>query len=99
MPVYILMIHVKPNDNNPKAEEIAGAYVNCCVEAENFKEAENIAIKYLRGEHWMPIELEETYEVSEKDYVNDEKGLEVYKQVLIDKVKFSFHTYETEDEE
>jgi hypothetical protein len=37
--------------------------------------------------------------VTETDYIGDPKGYEMYKQVLIDKEVFTFHTYETEDEE
>jgi hypothetical protein len=98
MPVYILMINVKPDNDNPQVEQIAGAYVNCFVEAETFDLAEEIALKFLKEESWLPITLEERWEVTEEDYENDPAGLEVYKQVLIDKEVYTFHTYETEDD-
>lgn len=98
MPVFILMIKVKPDPDNPQVSEIAGAYVNCFVEAETFVLAEEIALKFLKEKCWNPIVLEESYEVTEDDYEGDPEGLEVYKQVLIDKEKYTFHTYVTEDD-
>lgn len=98
MPVFILMIKVKPNDENPQVSEIAGAYVNCFIEAETFDLAEQIALKFLQSENWIPNALEESWEVTENDYENDPKGLEVYHQVLIDKEVYNFHTYATEED-
>ena len=98
MPVFILMIKVEPDDNNPQLGEIIGAYVNCFIEAEALELAEETALRFLKEEKWIPITLDESWEVTEKDYDNDPKGLEVYKQVLIDKEYYSFHTYETEDD-
>lgn len=97
MPVFILLIHAKPSADNPEILEAAGAYVNCFVEAETFDLAEGIALKFLKEERWTPISLEEGYEVTEDDYDGDPEGLKVYYQVLIDKQKYTFHTYETED--
>ena len=98
MPVFILMIKVEPNSDNPQVDEIAGAYVNCFVLSEAFNHAEETALKYLRQENWMPVNLEEAWEVSEKDYQDDPEGLSVYQQVLIDREKYIFHTYVTEDD-
>jgi len=98
MPVFILMIKVEPEDGNPEVGEIAGAYVNCFVERETFELAEETALKFLREEKWTPIKLDESWEVTEEDYENDPKGLEVYKQVLLDKEIYTFHTYLTEDD-
>jgi hypothetical protein len=98
MPVYILIIHARPANDNPKFSEVAGAYVNCFIENETFDLAEQIAIKFLEDEYWIPIELEETYEVTEDNYVGDPEGLEVYKQVLIDKEIYTFHTYVSDSE-
>ena len=98
MPVFILMIKVEPDDDNPQSGEIMGAYANCFIEAATLELAEEIALKFLKEEQWLPITLEESWEVTEKDYDNDPKGLEVYKQVLIDKEKYTFHTYVTEDD-
>lgn len=96
MPVFILMIKVKPDKENPQLLEVAGAYVNCFIEADTFDVAEKISLKFLENENWIPLVLEESWEVTEKDYENDPEGLEVYKQVLIDKEKYIFHTYVTE---
>ena len=93
MPVFILIIHARPENNNPEFSEVAGAYVNCFIERETFDLAEQIAIKFLKDEYWIPIELEESYMVTEEDYAGDPKGLEVYKQVLIDKEMYTYHTY------
>jgi hypothetical protein len=92
------MIKVEPDDGNPEVDEIAGAYVNCFIETETFELSEETALKFLREEKWTPIKLDESWEVTEEDYENDPKGLEVYKQVLIDKEKYTFHTYQTEDD-
>ena len=71
MPVFILMIKVEPNNQNPQAGEIAGAYVNCFVERETFDLAEETALKFLKEECWIPVALEESWEVTEKDYEDD----------------------------
>ncbi|HEX7902669.1 MAG TPA: hypothetical protein VF487_02240 [Chitinophagaceae bacterium] len=99
MPVFILIINAKPEQENSKVTDIAGAYVNCFIEAETFDLAEETALKFLTTENWRAIGLEESYEVTKDDYFNDPKGLEVYQQVLIDKEVYTFHTYKTEDEE
>jgi hypothetical protein len=96
MPVFILMMHVKPNDDHPQLSAIAGAYVNCFVEAESFDVAEETALMFLKSHYWIPIALEEGYGVTEDDYVGDPDGLAVYKQVLIDKELYTIHTYDTE---
>jgi len=98
MPVFILMIKAEPDNDNPQAGEIAGAYVNCFVEANTFEKAEETAKRFLKNESWVPIALEESWEVTAKDYENDPAGMEVYQQVLIDKEKYTFHTYVTEDD-
>jgi hypothetical protein len=98
MPVFILIMKVKPDSENLQVGEIAGAYVNCFVEAETFELAEEIALKSIIEEHWLPISLEESYEVTENDYENDPKGLEVYKQVLIDKEMYTVHTYTIDED-
>jgi hypothetical protein len=98
MPVFILMIHAKPDDGNPQVSQIAGAYVNCFIERDTFQGAEETALKFLKEENWIPIALEEGYEVNEYDYEGDPEGLEVYKQVLIDKEKYAFHTYVTDED-
>ena len=96
MPVFILIINVEPNSNNPQRGEIAGAYVNCLIEADKFEVAEETALKFLHDEQWLPVCLEESWEVTENDYKDNPKGLESYKQVLLDKEKYSVHTYRTE---
>lgn len=98
MPVFILMIKVKPDNNNPQVGKIAGAYANCFIEAGTFELAEETALKFLREESWLPITLEESWEVTEKDYEDDPKGLEVYMQVLVYKQMYTFHTYATEED-
>lgn len=97
MPVFILLMHLKPTDDNPRVNEIAGAYVNCFVEAATFDAAEKTALQYIRNQHWAPIAFEEGYEVTEADYDGDPNGLDIYKQVLVDKEQYSFHTYTIED--
>jgi hypothetical protein len=96
MPVFILIIHAKPVKVNP---DTAGAYVNCFIEAETFELAEQTALKFIAAENWKAIALEEGYEVTEADYVDDPKGLKVFEQVSIDKELYTFHTYETNDQE
>lgn len=98
MPVFILMIHVKPKDSNPYAGEVVGAYVNCFIKAETFDLAEEIALRFLHDHFWLPVSLEESWEVTEKDYENDPEGLELYQQVLIDNEVYNIHTYEREED-
>ena len=99
MPVFILIIHAKPELENQEATEIAGAYVKCFIEAETLELAEKTALKFLTAENWRAIALEESYAVTENDHIDDPGGLEVYQQVLVDKEVYTFHTYETGDQE
>jgi hypothetical protein len=98
MPVFILLFHVKPTEDNPRKSEVAGAYVNCLILRSSLDDAEEIALEQIEELEWQPITLEETYEVTEDDYKDDPKGLEVYQQVLNDGEYYSIHTYEKEGE-
>jgi hypothetical protein len=98
MKVFVLMIKARTEEANSKHEQIAGAYVNCFVLEATFERAEEIALRHLRNDDWIPISLEESWEATELDYVDDPKGLEVYKQVLTDKEIYTFHTYEKDED-
>jgi Suppressor of fused protein (SUFU) len=98
MAVYFLMYHVKPEQDNPRASEVVGAYVNCWVISDTIEEAVEIAIPKITGLKWIIAYLEEGYEVTESDYIDNTNGLELYKQALIDKEVYNVHMYETVDE-
>jgi hypothetical protein len=98
MPVLIFLIKVEPASDNPEFGKIAGAYVNCFVVSADFEQGEETALKFLEKENWLPITLEETWQVTEADYEYDPEGLAVYQQVLTDGSKYTFHTYVSEDD-
>ena len=98
MSVYLLMFHVKPFENNPDFTTLAGAYINCWIVSNTILEAEKIAATQISELLWEIINLEEGYEITEKYYIEDPKGLEVYNQVLIDKEVYTIHTYENDEE-
>jgi hypothetical protein len=98
MCVFILMVNVKPETSHPLFGEIAGAYANCYILSESLESAEETALKFLEQEGWIPIRLEDNWEVTEDDYAHDKDGLEIYRQVLIDREVFRIHTYDEEED-
>ncbi|MDB5223437.1 MAG: hypothetical protein JWN83_2104 [Chitinophagaceae bacterium] len=97
MPVYYLMIHAKPLKHNIEELDVAGAYVNCWIVSDKIEEAEQIAKQKLHELKWDTVNVEESTVITEKNYLNDPAGMEIYEQVLIDKEVYTFHTYESED--
>lgn len=91
------MYRVKPTEDNPEASEVAGADISCLISTDTLDQAEEMAILKISGLRWVVVELEESYPVTEMNYVEDPKGLELYEQALIDKEVYTFHTYENED--
>jgi|GEM_PF-1746605 hypothetical protein len=98
MTVYFLMFHVKPNVDNNEDSVVKGAYANCLILSNTIGEAEAVAILKIKKLDWQIIELEEGYEVTESDYVDNAKDMEMYEQALIDKEVYTLHTYESENE-
>ena len=77
--------------------EVGGAYINCWIDATNIKIAKSIANRNIEESSWQIDNLEEGYEVTEKDYENKPEGFESYQQALLDKEVYVFHTYPAED--
>lgn len=98
MPVFKLLIHVKPKANNALVTEIAGAYVSCFLNSESYEEAKVNAFQFLAQENWRPIDVEEYKTINEIDLADDSDALEVYYyQILLDGPRYTFHTYDKED--
>lgn len=96
--MFLLTYHCKPQSQTDDLEDVAGAYINCWIEAENFEQAGISARQELDEMDWQVLELEEAFTVTREDYSEDPNGLEYYEQALIDKQVFLIHTYPIEEE-
>lgn len=90
MEVKFITYHVKPIEPS----DIGGAYVNCFIESNSSKRAQEIAERQITELNWQIIEMEELTVINQ-DTVDDDKR-EYYEQALIDKEVFVFYTYPLE---
>ena len=93
MKMYLLSFHVQPRPDLEGAEDIGGAYVNCWIEADSIKQAEQIAKRKIGDLKWNILEKDDTFEIAPDHYTPDSAGVEYYQQALIDKMVLCFHTY------
>lgn len=96
--IFLLTYHGMPQPELEE-EDVAGAYINCWIEAENFEQADTVARQEIEEMKWRILDLDEAYTVTKEDYLEDTNELEYYEQALIDKQVYVFHTYPTEEKE
>ena len=82
--------------NSGDYSKVAGAYVNCYIDADSQSKAEKISRKEISKNNWKIISQEDNYPINAKTI--SDKGKEYYNQALLDKVDFVYHTYEFANE-
>ena len=90
--MYLLTYHAHPNDKYI-GDTVAGSFINCWIETDSIKNADNIARKEITELNWDIIERTEAIEVDENYYDKDTPKVEYYEQALIDKRVYVFYNY------
>ena len=70
--VFLVRIEAKPNSSNEEALDIAGAFVNCWVNADDLKTAELESIKYIQDSDWTPSRFDHWELVCRECYQDEE---------------------------
>jgi hypothetical protein len=99
MKIYYLLLEGKPNLNNEESKEVAGAYINCWVNAEDETIAKDKATKYINSQDWEPLNIEEVYITSRERYVDEPDSLECFEQAINCGIGAIFYTWSIIDEE
>ena len=94
--MYFLVFHAQPRPDLEDADDIAGAYISCWIEANSLRRAEAIARQEIGDAKWDIMEREEAHEIEADKYLPDSEGYEFYQQAKDDKYVFRFHTYPIE---
>lgn len=84
--------YCSPAPKHPGYSFLGDGYANCWIQVRSFHEAEVIAKRNIRSQHWKVLELEEIWRIPKGHYQIEAGGLEFYEQALIDKAVFCFHT-------
>jgi hypothetical protein len=71
MSIYYFMFEAIPNPNNPDRHEMAGAFVNCWVNADRRDVALKKARKYMNNQGWKVINIVEQ-DIAIRDWYEDD---------------------------
>jgi len=88
--MYFLTYHGQPVKKS-NSENIAGAFINCYVDEDEFDIADKIARNQIKKLKWKLLSREDAYKIDENSV--SESGREYYEQARIDKTVCVFHTY------
>ncbi|MGI8980716.1 MAG: hypothetical protein ACR2FY_15930 [Pirellulaceae bacterium] len=91
--MYFVQFLATPRKNARTAPESAGAFVNCWIERPSLAEAINTARESVEAEGWIVDEPEMAHQVDAGHYSESDEGEQYFKQALIDKEVFVFHTF------
>ena len=69
--LFLIRIVAKPCPENSEASETGGAYVNCWVDADDLRIAEQKAIEAIEGERWQPVKFDNWKLVCRRCYIED----------------------------
>jgi hypothetical protein len=93
MKMYLITYRGKPTSKSPEAKQFGGGYINCWIKQRKFEKADAMARSGIADNNWKIETLEEAYQVTRKNYSNDDDGLEYFEQALIDEIVFVYYTY------
>jgi hypothetical protein len=99
MEIYYLLLEGKPAKNNEESKEAAGAYINCWVNAKNETIAKDKAIKYINGQGWESLNIEEIYITCRERYLDEPDSLECFEQAINCGIGAIFYTWPINDED
>jgi hypothetical protein len=89
--MYYLEYCVLPGANNPRREQLGEGLVCCWIDRPSLTEADRVAQRIIRREHWDVLERQCGEVATEADHAGDEEWLGYYRQALTDKEVFAFH--------
>jgi hypothetical protein len=69
--LFLICIVAKPCPENLEASENGGAYVNCWVDADDLRIAEQKAIEAIEGEQWQPMKFDNWKMVCRRCYIEN----------------------------
>jgi len=90
--MYYLQYRVWPRASHPHCERLGEGLVCCWIDRHSLAQADRIARRAIRSEHWDVLEREYGEPIREEDYEEGDKHLQYYQQATIDREVFSFNT-------
>ncbi len=82
MEIHYFLIKVLPDLNSDNFKEYGGAYFNCWVRRDSFKEAEETALETIRANGWNPVKIEDYNLPVREQYADEPESLEVFDQAI-----------------
>jgi hypothetical protein len=100
MPIFYVQYEVVPAPGSEHFETAGGAYVNCWVNVNSEREAQEQTSAVIRESGWTIRAVEEQCrEVNELWYSENDEGLEHYRQAGVDGECYVFHQWPVEPQE
>lgn len=69
--LFLVRMVAKPSPKNKEAADTGGAYVNCWIDADDLRSAEQTAIEKIRAEQWQATKFEHWEIVCRQCYIDD----------------------------
>jgi hypothetical protein len=88
--LFLIRVVAKPSPENCEAADSGGAYVNCRVDADDLRTAEQAAIDRIRTEQWQPTKFEHWELVCRRCYTNDSRYDEDERRESLERVDEAF---------
>ena len=94
-PLHFLQYEARPTSTTD-ADDAKGAFVNCWIKAKSSREANEIAIRFIRDEGWEVVRHEEVGSVSLATASDDDRPFVA--RACVDGAAFDFHTWSSDEE-
>ena len=88
--LFLVRIVATPSAENPEASEIGGAYVNCWVDADELRVAEERAIEAIESEQWQPTKFDHWEFVCRRCYDEDSRYNDTERRESLEHVDWAF---------
>jgi hypothetical protein len=88
--LFLIRVVAKPSHENSEAADSGGAYVNCWVDADDLRTAEQAALERVRAEQWQPTKFEHWELVCRECYTDDSRYNEGERRESLERVDEAF---------
>jgi hypothetical protein len=88
--LFLIRILAKPSPQNPEAAGVGGAYVNCWVDSDELRDAEELAIEAIESEQWQPGKFDHWELVCRRCYVDNLSYEETERLEILERVDEAF---------
>ena len=95
MDIFFLQVHAFPTEDNPRVQELQGAYVNCWIKAPSAVEAEKIAYAEIHNARWA---IDGTECPPTNAFERTESNADYSLRAQLDGECYVFHTYTADDD-